>query len=415
MTLETNEKRVPSGIIQFVAIAAAACLIFGVMQGVHDNYGIMMKALVKTSGQSYENISFIIGVGAFLYGISQLFWGYLALRKSNGVVMLSGAIMTAIGLIATPFCHSFPLMLLFFGIILPIGTGGLGSGIIMGAITPVIGEQRAALFSGILQSSAGIGDAIMSPSLQSLIDWKSINVGMGSFGVLMMCNVPVIIWICFAAAKAKKNAPVEQNKAVEEGKESLPDILREAFRNPVYRRIFIGFSTCGFNMSIIESHLFSQYVSWGIPESKSSFIMMIYGILTMLGALLTGYLCTKMKMKNVLGSVYGTRVLISIAVLLLPKSFALAIIATAMLGLSGDSTVPPTMGLITREFGAKKIAVLYGIALTGHQVGAFLSAWFGGYCFDHFGNYTYLWLANIALCTLASTASYSIREVRTKN
>ena len=403
MTEERLGKK--NSFLKFIAVSFAACLVFAIMQGVHDNYGIMMKALVNTSGLSYQDISLIIGIGAFLYGLIQAFWGAVALRYSNGTVMLIGAFLMALGLIATPFCHSFFTMLIFFGIILPSGTGALGSGIIMGAITPVIGEKRAAGIVGILQASAGIGDAIMSPSLQALISWKSINFGMGSFGVLTVIIIPVIIWISILSRKENK----KKEESAEE-KLTFITVFKEGFKDPLYRRIVIGFSTCGFNMSIIESHLFSQYVSWGIPESKSSFIMTIYGILTMIGALLTGFLCTKMKKNIVLGSVYFTRVLISIAMLTLKPSLGFAIIATGLLGMSGDSTVPPTMGLITGRFGAKRLAVLYGIALTGHQIGAFFSSWFGGYCYTNFGNYNLLWMVNILLALTASIASWSIKE-----
>lgn len=236
--------------LQFIAVASAACIVFAVMQGVHDNYGIMMKALVKSSGISYEKISFIIGVGAVLYGLVQALWGMAAVRLSNGRIMMTGAIMTAVGLIVTPFCHAFASMLIFFGVILSVGTGALGSGIIMGAITPVIGVRRAAAFTGVLQASAGIGDAIMSPALQGLIGWKSVSAGMGSFGVLMMATVPVIIWISGKVNDAEYEAAEQEHSDI-----SIRQMIAGAFRNPQYRRIFIGFSTCGFNMSIVAEKL----------------------------------------------------------------------------------------------------------------------------------------------------------------
>lgn len=391
---------------QIIIAVCAACIVFGIMQGVHDNYGIMMKALVVSTGVSYDKISFIIGVGAILYGLTQPFFGMLALKKSNTFVIMIGIALMAIGLLVTPLCNDFLSMLLFFGIILPSGTGAVCFGIVMGAITPIIGEKRAVTVSGIVQASAGIGDALMSPGLQSMISWKGIHFGMGAFGILMMATIPVVLWV---GGKNKIIVPTEAQ--AEQTSETLIDILKDAFKNPVYRRVFIGFCTCGFNMSIIESHLFNQFVSWGIPETAASLIMTVYGILTMIGAMATGFLIVKFKMKNVLGSVYGIRVLISLFMLLYPaKGFAFAIIITGFLGATGDSTVPPTTGLITKQFGAKKMAIIYGIAVVGHQFGAFFSSWLGGYCFTSYGNYTLLWAVNTVLCLIASVASFSIKE-----
>ena len=405
---QTQKSRI--SLFTTIIVVTAGCLVYGIMQGIHDNYGIMMKALVPATSVKYADISFIIGVGAFLYGFVQPFFGLLALKKSNALVMLLGIAMIVAGLVVTPLCRTFWTMLPFFGIILPAGTGAVSFGIVMSALTPILGEKKAAAVSGIVQASAGVGDALMSPALQALISWRGIFFSMTSFAVMMACTLPVVIWIGVKNSNLPKDERESANTADSESKETLWGIVRTAFQNPTYRKIFIGFSTCGFNMSIIESHLFSQYVSWGIPESAASLVMTVYGVLTMLGAMGTGFLGTKFKMKNVLGSVYAIRVFISLSMLIAPKNMAYVLVATGFLGMTGDSTVPPTTGLITREFGAKRLAVIYGIALIGHQAGAFLSAWFGGVCVERFGSYIPLWCANAALCALAATASWSIKE-----
>lgn len=40
--------------LRTVILVISACLIYGIMQGVYDNYGIMMKALVPETGISYQ-------------------------------------------------------------------------------------------------------------------------------------------------------------------------------------------------------------------------------------------------------------------------------------------------------------------------------------------------------------------------
>ncbi|MCD8355498.1 MAG: MFS transporter [Clostridia bacterium] len=404
MTPIKNQDQQKHG-LTIVIIVVAACLIFSVMQGVHDNYGIMMKALVPETGVSYQNISFIIGIGAIMYGATQPFFGMLALKRSNAFVMLLGIVLMASGLVLTPLCKSFFPMLLMFGIVLPSGTGALCFGIIMGAVTPMIGEKRAAVCSGIIQASAGIGDALMSPALQGLIGRYNILTAMSSFAVLIVLTVPAVLWM-----RKKQQQLVIGIIATDEQPEGLFHILKSAVSDPLFRHIFIGFSTCGFNMSIIESHLFSQYVSWGIPKTEASIVMGVYGVLTMIGAIITGFLGSKFSMKNVLGSVYLIRVFVCIAMFIVPKTIPAALILTGFLGMSGDSTVPPTTGLITRRFGSKQMAVIYGFAFIGHQTGAFLSACFGGWCFTHWGSYQLLWAVNMVLCMIAALASFSIKE-----
>ncbi len=388
-----------------VILVLSACIVHGIMQGVHDNYGIMMKGLVGTTGISYAFISFCIGVGALVYGVAQPFLGMLALKKSNAYVMLLGIMFTIVGLVITPLCRDNISMLLFFGLILPFGTTGLCFAIVMGAITPFLGKKQAAIVSGIVQASAGVGDAFMSPALQTMSDGFGIQTAMTATAIPFVVMIPIAIWIGYVN-KSNRTEEIQENQQ----KLSLFKMLSEALRNRNYILILVGFATCGFNMSIIESHLFSQYISYGIENRIASLTLTVYGIATMVGAVLSGYLGTKFKMKNVLGTLYATRVVISLGFLFIPKSVPFAFTATTMLGMCGDATVPPTTGIITKNFGAKKMAVLYGFALIGHQVGAFASSFLGGVFVKNGIGYAPLWIVNLCLAAIAATASYMIKE-----
>lgn len=92
-----------NNIFQFIIALAAGCLVFAVMQGIHDNYGIMLPGIVARSGLDYASVSFVIAVGQILYGATQPVFGMLAIKKSNAFVMLLGIILMAIGLIVSPF------------------------------------------------------------------------------------------------------------------------------------------------------------------------------------------------------------------------------------------------------------------------------------------------------------------------
>ncbi len=402
---DVKENLNKENMVRCVLLIAVACLVYGVMQGVHDNYGIMMNGLTGSSGLTYASISFCIGIGAFLYGFAQPFFGMLALKKSNAFVILLGIACMLSGLIVTPFCRHFPTMLLFFGILLPVGTAGLSFGIVMGAITPIIGERRAAAVSGLVQASAGVGDAIMSPALTAVSGTLGIRAAMFILTVPFLIMIPITIWLGAVNRQHEKKTAVQEDETTE----SLAEIIKGAVTNRNYRLILAGFATCGFNMSIIESHLFSQYLSYGISRTTASLTLTVYGIATMVGAIAAGFLGTKFKTKNVLGAVYFTRVIISLGFLFLPKTAVFAFAATTLLGMSGDSTVPPTTSIVSRLFGAKKLAVLYGFAVVGHQVGAFLSSYLGGLFVDLGMGYKPLWVLNLILALFAAIESWRIR------
>lgn len=406
MSRKTEERQY--SFMQYIIAMTAACLVFAVMQGIHDNYGIMLNGIVAHTGIGYASVSFVIAVGQILYGATQPIFGMLALKKSNAFVMLCGIIFMAVGLIVTPFCSGRWSLLVFFGILLPTGTGALCFGIVMGAVAPIIGEKRATVASGIIQASAGIGDALMSPLLQRFTDWRGVTFSMPVFAVPILLMLPVVFWLGNKRKKIKKD---NGEYSINEPKsESLFEILHSAICDRTYWCLLIGFSTCGFHMAIIETHLFSQYISCGIPNNLASLTLTVYGIFTMLGAVATGFLGQKFRMKNVLAFVYGIRVFIALSFIILPKSIPFAFVATGILGLTGDSTVPPTTGIISRKVGVAKMAVVYGSIFIGHQIGAFVSAWLGGVFVGTSLGYSALWIIDLCLCLTASIASYRIKE-----
>lgn len=229
---------------------------------------------------------------------------------------------------------------------------------------------------------------------------------MSAFSIPILLSIPAIVWLGARKGKAVDGAQAEADG----GKESLVSILRSACRDRTYWCLLIGFSTCGFHMSIIETHLYSQYISSGIANDVASLTLTVYGIFTMLGTIGTGFLGQKFRMKNVLAAVYGVRVLIALGFIFLPKPPLFAFTATGLLGLTGDSTVPPTTGIIGRKVGMAKMAVVYGSIFIGHQVGTFLSAWLGGVLVDTALGYGALWTADLCLCLIAAVASYRIRD-----
>ena len=180
-----------------------------------------------------------------------------------------GIVCTVIGLVATPFCTNTLTLLFFFGLLLPFGTTGLCFGIIMGAITPILGEKRAAVVSGLVQASAGIGDALMSPALNLAISRFDIAVAMQALTVPFLLMIPIVIWMHSLRKGLSGNEKEGSEEAVSKNVSLIP-MLRFALKDRDYRLIVIGFGTCGFNMSIIESHLFSQYLSYGIDGSTAS-------------------------------------------------------------------------------------------------------------------------------------------------
>lgn len=391
---------------RIVLLAVGACLIYAISAGIRGNYGVMLGAIADNSGLTASSVSFVLAIGQLVFGIMQPLFGIVAMKRSNRFVLCCGSLLTAGGLLLIPFCSSAWTLTVCLGIILPSGTGALSFGIIMGTVTPELPEGRVSTVSGLVNASSGIGNTILSPSIQALIAGGGLMGAMLFLSVPALLLLPVSVWMC--KKKKAEAAPIVETKTAEQ--QSIRGLFSEAISSRNYRFLLIGFFTCGFHMAIIETQLFTQITSYNISEKVAAYAFSVYGIACIIGAIASGALCSRMPMQRLLGFIYGIRVVIIGCFLLAPKSIVSVFIFIIFLGLTAPATVTPTSGLVNRYFGAAKLATLFGCVFFTHQIGSFFSAWLGGASIASTGGYTLIWCVNAALCTLASIISFRISD-----
>jgi Plasmid pRiA4b ORF-3-like protein len=82
------------------------------------------------------------------------------------------------------------------------------------------------------------------------------------------------------------------------------------------------------------------------------------------------------------------------------------------LGLTWLATIPPTASIVGKLFGIRYLSTLFGLTLLSHQIGGFLGAYLGGLALVRFGNYQWMWYADMALAAAAALINLPIREAR---
>ena len=94
----------------------------------------------------------------------------------------------------------------------------------------------------------------------------------------------------------------------------------------------------------------------------------------------------------------------------MPRTPLTFYVFAAVLGLTWLSTVPPTAGLVGKLFGVRYLATLFGLTLLSHQIGGFFGAWLGGIALVRFGDYGWMWYADMSLALAAALINLPIRE-----
>lgn len=384
----------------FILYTACGTFIYAVCAGFRDNYGIMLPYVVKDSGLDYASVSFVIALGQLFFGIMQPVFGYIALRKSPMFSLGMGVIMMLTGLLLMPFSQSLWSLIITLGLLLPSGTAAASFGILMSCITPRINPIQSQLSAGIVGGGIGFGICILSPIIQSALSAWGVDQAIFLLAILVAVIFPVALLL------THNSHPLSEKT----NKSSFWEILKDGFANGAYGRVAFAFFTCGFHMALIQTHLFSQLTAFGIKESLAAYGLSVYGLGVILGSVGSGAAGTRYSMAKILGCIYSSRI-IWVVLLLMPLPPVALFGVIFMLGATGVATITPTAGIINRLFGVAFMPTLFGVVYVLHQIGAFLSAWSGGICFQITGSYSSIWYVDMFLCLCAGLACFDIRRL----
>jgi MFS family permease len=382
-------------------LAAGAILM--ITMGARLTTGLFLSPLNTATGLGVASISLAMAVGQFTWGAAQPVFGAVADKYGAGRVIVLGAVMLAAGLAATPFVSSQWGLMLTLGILSAAGAGAGSFSILIGATAQRLPAARRPFAAGFINAGGSFGQFVFAPLLQAIIGAAGWVQAMLVMAVSTLLTIP-LAWQMrgkpSAAATAGSGAPSI----------TLSEQLRQALRDPSYLCLHAGFFTCGFHIAFLVTHLPGEVALCGLPAGVSGTTLGLIGLFNIAGSLAAGALATRYRMKSLLAVMYASRAMIIVLYLLAPKSALTFYVLAAALGFTWLATVPPTAGLVGKLFGMRYLSTLFGLTLLSHQVGGFFGAWLGGLSFVHFGDYRWMWYADIVLALGAALVNLPIRE-----
>jgi MFS family permease len=366
--------------------------------------GLFLSPINTSTGLGIASISLAMAVGQFMWGASQPIFGAVADKWGPARVIVVGGVMLALGLAATPFVSSQFGLMMTLGVLSAAGAGAGSFSILIGATAQRLPAERRPFAAGFINAGGSFGQFVFSPLVQAIIQASGWVAAMLSLAATTLLTIPLAFLM-----RGQKPAPGAA-AAVDES--TLGRQVREALRDKSYLCLHAGFFTCGFHIAFLVTHLPGEVALCGLPAGVSATALGLIGLFNIAGSLLAGALGQRYRMKWLLAAIYGGRAVIIGLYLLAPKTALTFYLFAAALGFSWLATVPPTAGLVGKLFGTRYLSTLFGLTLLSHQIGGFFGAWLGGLAFVHFGDYSWMWYADILLAVAAALVNLPIREAR---
>lgn len=390
----------------FWPLVLAAAAILMMTMGARQSLGLFVGPLDAATGLGIASVSLAFAVSQFVWGAAQPVFGALAERWGTRAVIVIGALLTALGTALTPFAQSSLSLTFWIGIVAAAGAAGGSFAILIGGIARHLPEERRAFATGFINAGTSFGQFVFAPLTQWLIagiGWVSAMFALAASALL---TIPLAWYLTAQTRAAAQAAPVAA------GDTGLREQVRRAFRERSYLLLHLAFLTCGFHIAFLVTHLPGEVALCGLAPSVSAASLALIGLFNIAGSLSAGALSQRFRMKDVLMAMYAARAVIIGVYLMAPKTPWTFYLFAAGLGFTYLATVPPTAGLVGKLFGPRHLATLFGLTLVTHQIGGFFGAWLGGLTISRYGDFTWMWYADIVLALLAVICHLPIREAR---
>ena len=372
-------------------IVAAATLLTALTVGMRLGIGPLFLPMSEDLGFSRSLLSSIVAVGMLCYGVAMPLAGWLVARRGTRFVLLAG---TAMLIVATLWAVNTrtPLgLLLSFGILMSIGAGFTSPVV----LTPVISRwfhRRRGMALFFLSTGSMAGIAIMTPVLGLVLQHASWQAALLGFAALFAAiTVPTAMFLIRDDAPADGDAPLP---GAASGANPVAPPARhytvvEAMRTATFLKITLGLFACGFSMNLLGTHGMPMLMDHGFDATTSALGIGLIGVVAIPSTVVLGRLADRMPRRKLLAAIYCVRGFGFFSLLLAGST--LELYGTSVIGgIAWAGSIALSSAILADIYGVRLVGVLYGWAYLGHQVGAAISSWLGGWGFEHLGTH---WLA----------------------
>jgi len=377
--------------------------IMMITMGSRQTLGLFLGPLNTSTGLGIATISLAMAIGQFVWGAVQPISGALADRYGPRPVLIGGLLILAAGSALTPLMDTGFGLMISIGLMAAMGSGSCSFSVLIGVASQRIPAQSRGSVSGFINAGGSLGQFVFAPITQRLIQALGWMGAMWSLALITLMAIPL----------ANKLTGIQAQDQVHAQKDlGLAQAVKDALKDPSYIFLHMGFFTCGFHIAFLITHLPTEVGLCGLPASVASWSLAIIGLTNIVGSIMAGSFVGKYRSKVVLSLMYASRSVLIAVYVLAPKTDLTFYLFAAGLGLTWLATVPPTATLVGKLFGVRYLGTLFGLTLLSHQIGGFLGAYLGGLAIIEFGDYQWMWYADILLSLFAALINLPIKELK---
>ena len=388
-------------VIVAVGIVVSCIGMGGVM-----SFGVFLQPMAESLGWSRAGISTASTLAFLWMGVGGFLWGWLYDRYGARVVVLFGGLLQGVGLAAASQAQSLPVFLAVYGT-----AAGLAAGAVYVPLTAATASwfvRHRSLAVSLVSAGLALGTTLVAPLARWLIvthDWRFAMLTLGFIGWAVI--VPAALLLRPAPA-ADGRVAADSSAA---GVVQADMAVGQALKTPVFWTLSLAnFACCAAHSGPIF-HMVSYAAYCGVAPVTAATVLGAAGLAAMCGRIICGLVADRVGAKRTLATCL---VLQAGAIALYGPAHELdTLYAVSMLfGFSYGGAMPLYAILVREHFPAKIMGSVFGVVAMISTLGMALGPPVGGWLFDRFGGYGWLYAASSAVGIAAALLAMTLRSHR---
>lgn len=370
-------------------IVALGGLMGCVALGAMFSLAVFLTPMSEQSGWSRGGISFAMTINFIVMAFGSFAWGAASDRWGARGVTLCGAVLLGAALVLAGRAQTLLSFQLTYGILIGIAA----SAFFAPMIATVTGwfETRRNLAVSLVSAGMGMAPLTISP----LASWLITNYGWRA----AMFYIGVLAWVLLIPAALFVRRPPVAGAAAGAGAapvKAAPGEVSRALTSAPFLVLGFTFALCCMAHSGPIFHVVSYAMYCGIGAMAAVSVYSVEGLAGLGGRVLIGLLADRFGAKRLLVITLAVQALAIAAYLKvneLSEFYALAVI----FGVAYGGGMPLYASIARDYFGQHIMGTVFGAATMLSSLGMALGPVAGGWVFDNFNNYAWLYIASAAV------------------
>lgn len=376
-------------------MVAVGAVITCVAMGALFALPVYLQPMGAATGWSRAGISGAMTIGFIVMGVAGFGWGMLSDRIGARPVVLVATVLLSAGLVLASMAPNLLVFQIAYGGLV----GASGGAFFAPLISATVGwfDKNRGLAISLVSIGAGVAPMIISPLATVLIETYGWRTAMSSIGIgALILLLPVSLLVRRAPMIDDVSQPSPVAAAMPKSSGFLPEGALAALKTPQFVVLAITFFFCCGAHSGPIFHTVSYAIFCGAAPLAATTIYSVEGVAGLFGRVICGFLADRYGVRKVIVgglALQAVGIYSYIYVSQLPHFYILAVILGVVYG-----GVMPLYSVLAREYFSQRVmgTVLGATTLTS-SLGMAFGPVGGGWIFDTFGDYHWLYIASAAI------------------